>query len=336
MTESSIRRAPIGPPPPGLARPLWSVMIPVYNARSELRRSLASVLACGRGPAEMQIHVVDDHSTDNPKDVVDELGGGRVEFHRQPFNVGHARNFNTCLERARGHLVHVLHADDRVAEPFYMELGRLFESHAEIGAAFCRHAIVDAQDDVIRLSPLEREQPGILEGWLNSIAAELRLQPPSIAVRREVYERLGGFDTRLVSCGEDWEMWVRIAAHYPVAFQPQVLAFYTDSTDSLTKRSIRSGQNIRDVRTATWIARTYLRDEAALAANRRALESWAAWAVHWAWHLVERHEFRAAGVQLREALLCSRSAGTLRAVARVTRFGAAKAVRLAARKVRLA
>ena len=38
---------------------------------------------------------------------------------------------------------------------------------------------------------------------------------PSIVVRRSVYERLGSFDRRLV-CAEDWEMWVRIAAHYPI------------------------------------------------------------------------------------------------------------------------
>lgn len=322
--ESPIGRSRIEPRP-DLPRPYWSVMIPVYNARAELRRSLASVLECGLGPEVMQIEVVDDGSSDDPQDVVAELGRGRVEFYRQPFNVGHSRNFNTCIERARGYVVHILHADDRVAENYYVSMARLFDTYSEIGAAFCRHAIVDPADHLVRVSSLEREESGILERWLPRIAAELRLQPPSMAVRRAVYERLGGFDTRLVSCGEDWEMWVRIAAHYPVAYEPEILAYYTDNAESLTKRSIKNGQNIRDVRAATHMARTYLNDEAALAANRRALENWANWAVYWAWQMIEHHEYKAAGVQLWQALMCSRSAAILRSVARIVRLGAARA-----------
>ena len=46
----------------------------------------------------------------------------------------------------------------------------------------------------------------------------------SIAVRREAYECLGGFDARL-KCSEDWEMWVRIAARYPIWHEPAPLAY---------------------------------------------------------------------------------------------------------------
>jgi hypothetical protein len=164
---------------------------------------------------------------------------------------------------------------------------------------------------VDRYSPLERETPGVLPGWLAKSAQELRLQPPSIVVRREVYEQLGGFDTRMASCGEDWEMWVRIAARYPVAFHPEVLAYYRDSSDSLTKRSVRSGQNIKDVRRATLIARSYLPAGPARQANNKALESWASWGLHWAYLLSSQGDFRSAGVQLREALRCSLSPATL-------------------------
>ena len=325
----------IEPLPHDGRRPRWSVMIPVYNAPLELRASLASVLESGIPADEMHIEVVDDASDQSPEAMIREAFGDRVDFYRQPRNVGHARNFNTCIERARGEVVHILHADDRVAADFYSKLGGLFDAHPQIGAAFCRHAIVDPDGGVQRYSPLERDTPGILDGWLPRIAAELLLQPPAIAVRRSVYEHLGGFDTRLLSCGEDWEMWVRIAAHYPVAFHPEVLAFYTDNVESLTKRSVASGQNIRDVRLASKISRRYLKGSAALAANRTALENWAQWAVFWAWRSVERDELGVARVQIWEALKCSRSAKTLRSVARVLRIAGPKALKLAARRARL-
>jgi glycosyltransferase involved in cell wall biosynthesis len=308
-------------------------MIPVYNAARELHGSLESVLASGIEPDQMQIEVIDDASDESPEHIIRDLCGDRVELYRQPANVGHARNFNTCISRARGQVVHILHADDRVRPEFYSKLGLLFDTHPIIGAAFARHAIVCPDGQVQRISPLEREEAGIIDEWLPRIAAELRLQPPAIAVRRTVYERLGGFDTRLRSCGEDWEMWVRIAASYPVAFEPEVLAFYTDAADSLTKRSIRTGQNIRDVRLATKLSRKYLTDEEALAANRKASESWALWGIHWAWQAAEQRDFRTAAVQIFEALKCSQSGKVIRGGVRVARVAAPRAFELAMRRI---
>ena len=199
-------------------------------------------------------------------------------------------------------------------------MGALFEQHPEIGAGFCRHVITDESGQFQRSSPKELEAAGVLRGWLDRIGAELPLQPPSMVVRRRVYEQLGGFDTRMRSCGEDWEMWVRIAAHHATGFEPQILAFYRDTGDSLTKRSIRTGQNIRDGRNAVRIMRSYL-PTTALNANWKARESCAMWGLHWFRLLLERHEYRAAGVQLREALRCSLSPAVLWQTIRVTKFG---------------
>src|SRR6185312_9732387 len=126
-----------------------------------------------------------------------------------------------------------------------VRMARLFTEFPDAGAAFCRHAVTDDRGTVQRLSPVESETAGVLTGWLERIAVGLPLQPPSMVVRRTVYEELGGFDSRMQSCGEDWEMWVRTALHHPVAYDPEVLAFYRDNSLSLTKRSVRSGQNIR-------------------------------------------------------------------------------------------
>jgi hypothetical protein len=216
-------------------------------------------------------------------------------------------NFNTCLQRSRGRLVHLLHGDDWVCDGFYERMGRLFDRHPEIGAAFCRHTIVDEQGNVQRVSPLERSDSGVLEQWLERIASDLPLQPPSIVVRREVYERVGGFDRRMLSCGEDWEMWVRIALHYPVGYEPEPLAVYRDNSSSLTKRSIRSGQNIRDVRMATDIIRAYLPRAIARTTSRKAGETWASWALHWAEQFIAKGDAAAAATQLREGLRCSHS-----------------------------
>jgi len=117
-------------------------MIPTYNCAGYLEATLRSVLAQDPGPEAMQMEVVDDHSTaDDPEEVVTRLGGGRVGFHRQPVNVGVVANLNTCLQRSRGEIVHLLHGDDFVLEGFYRTLGDRLREHPEAGAAYCRHQI---------------------------------------------------------------------------------------------------------------------------------------------------------------------------------------------------
>jgi glycosyltransferase involved in cell wall biosynthesis len=317
MNELNFYQAKIQPVPEGQYRPLWSVMIPTYNCADYLRETLSSVLAQDLGAEVMQIAVVDDCSTqDDPEAVVEELGKGRIQFYQQPQNVGYIRNFETCLQRSHGHLIHLLHGDDCVLPGFYQKMQTLFEKYLEIGSAFCRQIIMDDNGHWKRFSQLEQEESGILSNWLERIAAYHSVQTPSVVVRREVYEKLGGFDTRLLSCGEDWEMWVRIAAYYPVAYEVEPLALYRDRSNSLTKRSVQTAQNIRDVHQATEIIRTYLPLPPATADRvlQKADEGWALWALHFAHEAVSRGDSSTAIAQLREGLQCSRSYGVIKQI----------------------
>ena len=231
-----------------LPRPLWSVMIPTYNCTAFLKEALSSVLIQALGPEIMQIEVVDDASTDEDvAAVVAALGGGRVQYFRQPVNVGSIRNFETCLNRARGQLIHLLHGNDRVTTGFYERLTQLFQLYPTAGAASTHYAFIDEQGHrqcTPAPAPVAAEA-GLLPNWLLRIAEYQRLQYVSVAVRRQVYEQLGSFYG--TSYGEDWEMWVRIAAHYPMAYDPTVLAEYRGHTNSISAEKARSGQIIPDL-----------------------------------------------------------------------------------------
>jgi GT2 family glycosyltransferase len=284
-------------------------MIPTYNCASYLRAALCNVLAQDPGPEWMQIEVVDDFSTrDDPATVVTEVGHGRVAFYRQPENVGHCRNFDTCLQRSRGRLIHLLHGDDCVREGFYSKLERAFAERPQIGAAFCRYISMDESGNWQTISPLEQPESGVIPDWLEKIASGQRLQPPSIVVRREVYERLGGFDRRIPSYGEDWEMWVRIAVHYPVWYEVEPLALYRVHKSSLTGNTIRTGENARDLRQVIEINRSHLPREHADAWTNRARLSFALACLRRARRMLDARDDRGSLAQIREALKTSRSA----------------------------
>ena len=285
-------------------RPLWSVMIPAYNCAGYLRETLSSVLVQDPGPDLMQIEVVDDHSTeDDPAAVVDELGQGRVGFYRQAQNVGHTRNFETCLQRSRGKLIHLLHGDDYVLDGFYRRLQPAFEEHPEIGAAFCRHIYMDEHDHWLGFSGLEQQESGILIDWLERIAITQRIQTPSIVLRREVYENLGGFDHRL-SWAEDWEMWVRVAAHYQFWYEVQPSAAYRMHSASNTRKYVRTGENIRDIRRAINIIQGYLPKTRIDELSNLSREHWALYALDLAEQMLAKGDTAGAFAQIKEAIKC--------------------------------
>ena len=322
MTEQNPNRPNILPVADGVPRPLWSVMIPTYNCAEYLRQTLASVLAQDPGPDVMQITVVDDYWTqDDLGAVVEEVGRGRVEFYRQPQNVGLIKNFKTSLELSRGKLIHQLHGDDLVRDGFYQKMQTAFIENPEIGAAFCRHIIMDEHSHWQYISVLEQEESGVLpNSWLDLIAGFQRIQTPSIVVRREVYEKLGGFDYRLATGCEDWEMWVRIATNYPMWYEVEPLALYRKHSGSITRTNVKNGRYVQEMRDSAKIFITYLPKEKADKLYEKAMQNCAFHALDIADSILAEGDMRSAISLIREALKCSSSFKVVRSAGRIILF----------------
>ena len=250
----------IAPVKDGVHRTMWSVMIPVYNCSHYLKETLEAVLNQDMGPEVMQIEVVDDCSTDaDVAQLVLQIGQGRIDYYCQPMNVGSLRNFETCLNRSRGKYIHLMHGDDKVKDGFYSEMTKLFDMFPLAGAAFCAHEHIDMTGNIrVRKKP-EADKPSILQNWLPKLAEAQRLQYIAIVVKRSVYEHLGGFYG--VVYGEDWEMWARIAKHYPIAYTPENLAQYREHDLSISNDSFITGKNLQDIQTVIDIIITYLPEE---------------------------------------------------------------------------
>lgn len=142
---------------------------------------------------------------------------------------------------------------------------------------------------------------------------------PSIVVRRSVYEQLGGFDLRFSCCGEDWEMWVRIATQYPIYYEVQPLALYrVKRPGSLTENSVQTNKLVRDMRLATEIIESYLPEslslEIAHQLTAQARLTYGFWALEPVESLLADGKLKSAFQQLQEALNCSRSSIILRKV----------------------
>ena len=245
-------------------QPRWSVMIPTYEPDPVLfKKALHSVLAQALPAEEMEIQVVDDASTGvDLEALVREIAGDRVTVWRQPQNLGFIGNWNTCVDRARGRWIHLLHQDDLVLPRFYELLGAADEAGGSPEAprpalAFCRHAHIDGTGKPVRVSDLEREDAGIVADFVARIAAMQVIQFASVVVRRDAYEAVGGFDPRAGGAA-DWEMWVRLAARFPVWYEPEALACYRLHAGSASTRLAADARDTADMGSAIALAARHL------------------------------------------------------------------------------
>jgi glycosyltransferase involved in cell wall biosynthesis len=302
-----------GPPAPGIEplprgtpRPLWSVMIPVYNCAGYMRETLLSVLDQDPGAPEMEIEVVDNCSTDDdPEAVVREIGGGRVKFYRQAKNVGAVENFNTCIRRAHGEWVHILHADDLVRPGFFARARRAVLAYPAVSAFSCRLIYIDETGLWTGLSELEARTAGILgDDFVTRQLLEQRIQFAGMIVRRSAYEELGGFRPELNHC-TDWDMWNRIAAQRPIFYDPEPLAYYRIHSRSDTHRMVRTGENVADERRAIRLSCAYVPPEHVSRLHRDAMRLAAIRASRRVRRLWRSGDRKAALRQFREALRCS-------------------------------
>lgn len=284
------------------SRPFWSVMIPTYNPQADyFEQTLRSVLKQDPGPEQMQIEVVDDCSKDDTASEITRcVGAGRVAFHAESENRGLVNTWNRCIERARGHWVHILHHDDIVMQGFYKRIHQGITSNPDVGMAFCRFAIIDANGHWNRLGPLESATAGVLDNWLERLAIGYHLECPAVVVKRATYEQLGGFTPELV-CFLDVEMWVRIAANAPVYYEPQILAGFRRHGNNVSVIQERTAENMQDMAKAIRIWTRYLPENSRERLQRKARRYWADISLELAQQFFSGDDIGACARQLRAA-----------------------------------
>lgn len=132
------------------ATPLVSVIVPVYNTASYLRRCLDSVL--GQTLLDIEILVVDDCSPDHSGEIIREYARQDVRLvplrHDQNLGLGGARN--TGIDAARGKYIASVDSDDALVPQALEQAVRRCESdETEIGV-FSSADFIEASGDLVK------------------------------------------------------------------------------------------------------------------------------------------------------------------------------------------
>ena len=204
----------------------------------------------------MEIVVVDDGSSDGTPDLLRRRYGDRIRLLVNPTRSGQSRATNACIGQARGKFVKFLHHDDTLEPSSVSRLVDALTRHGSAGMSFGRRKVLIDHDapegrrwlerygrvheGFTSLQPLNHGRRLFEELLANGFQDNWIGEPTSVMLRRECLERLGGFHL-YVQHPADLDLWLRVMAHYDVAFVDEQLSTYRHLGDSHTDRGRRRG-----------------------------------------------------------------------------------------------
>jgi len=210
--------------------PRVSVIVPTFNRRAMVREAVASVLS--QTVRDFELIVVDDGSEDGTAECLNREFGSDLRLIRTE-NRGVAAARNTGAAAARGELLAFLDSDD-LWRPRKLEAQlEHFAAHPDSQA--CQTDEIWIRNGV-RVNPRRRHRKP--DGDIFWRSLELCLVSPSaVMLRRDLFERLGGFDEGLPAC-EDYDLWLRLGRMAPVSLIPEALVVKRGGhPDQLSRRT---------------------------------------------------------------------------------------------------
>ncbi|MET0191549.1 MAG: glycosyltransferase family A protein, partial [Pseudonocardia sediminis] len=225
---------PVAPVP---GAPRFSFLSTAYRTEDRVAGMIDSVRA--QTDPDWELVVVDNGMSDEMARIVgDYAHDPRIRLVRQP-NRGVAGGVNAASAVARGRYVSLLHSDDRVEPGFCARLGAVLDAPPEVAAALPDAWMFSAATgERLPLSYLQgsgADRPD--ERRLLTLAELVEGPCPYYtgAVRRDVWDRFGGFDED-TTCVSDLQIFLRIAAAgYGLVLLPDRLAGYSQAAESISR-----------------------------------------------------------------------------------------------------
>lgn len=231
-------------------------LVPAYNPGKFLKESVASLL--DQVPTPPHIVVIDDGCSDGS---IDALRGweaeGRIEFRRNPKNIGKAESLNQAFEEYTADYFIIQDADDLAKPDRVARQLEFMETHPEIGCSSSFVEYISSSGGHVAKGKLDLLDDMRLAEYLAG-DEPFGLYCPAVILRSEVVK-----DPTLRFRGDYWpaddiDLWNRIAEKgYKVRAQPEYLLGYrVHGTSAVTSGFTRTRMQFEWVRASLRARRT--------------------------------------------------------------------------------
>lgn len=199
--------------------PTISVIIPVYNGESTIKETIESVL--NQSLADFELIIINDASQDSTLAIINQITDSRIRVFSYQ-NSGVSASRNRGLDKAQGEFISFLDADDLWTPDKLEKQLKALQNNPQAALAYSWTDWIDESGQFLRAG-------GHIT--VNGVAYDKLLVRDFIEsgsnplIRKQALDKVGGFDS-LLTHGEDWEMWLRIAICYEFVTVPSPQILY--------------------------------------------------------------------------------------------------------------
>ena len=213
-----------------------SVVIPSYNRKEFLKRSIDSAINQTKKPFE--IIVVDDGSTDGTETMI-KSDYDFVKFIKQK-NKGVSAARNIGIKVSIGEWICFLDSDDEWKKDKLEKQINAMKSNPGYKFFHCNEIWIKNGLRINQKKKHKKYGGDIFDKCLDMC----RISPSSVMIDKTVFDEVGNFNEDLVVC-EDYELWLRICDKYRVFFIDEPLIIKYGGHQGQLSYSIESIENHR-------------------------------------------------------------------------------------------
>ena len=223
--------------------PLVSVMTPCYNSARTLPLALASLAA--QEYENWECLLVDDGSTDDPREVVERANDARIRYFRLDRNYGRGVARQAALDRAQGDHLCMLDADDWMYPSRISRQIEVMEGEPRLALVSAGVAIVDERNEIVGVRGCGQAGRGpVIQGPFSNLA------PPPVAhassMIRMSTAREAGYDPRLL-LAQDIDFLLQVLLDRCYCVLPVVAYAYMEHASVTSEKILRAHHYVRRI-----------------------------------------------------------------------------------------
>lgn len=208
--------------------PKVSVVIPCYNDEVYISETISSVL--NQTFKDIEVIIVDDGSNQTTKNVLKTFKDPKVTVLSQD-NGGLSNARNNGFKKAKAEYILTIDSDDTMAPTFIEKAVRILDKKESVLAVSCYCNIFENNEDTI----IHKHEPK--GGGVNNFLFDNNSTSFAL-IRKNIWEKVGGYDESMKNGFEDWEFWIAITkTGGKVEVIPEFLFNYRHKTVSMSKTS---------------------------------------------------------------------------------------------------
>ncbi|CAM8372153.1 WcaA Glycosyltransferases involved in cell wall biogenesis [Candidatus Methylopumilus planktonicus] len=206
-----------------MKQPLVSIVIPTFNRVAFIEASIDSILF--QSYKKIQLIVVDDGSTDDTINLLQQKYGSRIELIRNRVNSGQVKSLNLGWSKCKGKYLGYLSSDDILNKEALAFLVEILESQSEVICAYPNNDLINHLGESIKSNICSEFS------YRKSL---LSLECPigvGALFRKSVFKKLNGWNPTY-KIMPDLDFWLNVSELGKIHFLDKSLGSYRFHIDS--------------------------------------------------------------------------------------------------------